>query len=73
MTGIHFKAMYVCICKAVNDHAIKKAVSEGVSNFRDLSCRTGCGKQCGSCVKLAREVMSQALIETASPRAEMKI
>lgn len=65
--------MYVCICKAVSDNAIKKAVSEGASNFRDLSSRTGCGRQCGSCVKLAREVMGQALIESGAPRAELKL
>ena len=65
--------MYVCICKAVNETAIKKAVSEGVSNFRDLSSRTGCGTQCGSCVKLAREVMDQALFEAGSPRTDVKL
>jgi bacterioferritin-associated ferredoxin len=65
--------MYVCICKAVNDTAIKKAVREGVSNFRDLSSRTGCGTQCGSCVKLAREVMDHALFQSGSPKSEVKL
>ncbi len=65
--------MYVCICKAVNDTAIKTAVAEGISNFRDLSSRTGCGTQCGSCVKLARQVMDQALIEAGSPRSDVKL
>ena len=65
--------MYICICNAVNDTAIKNAVKEGVSNFRDLSLRTGCGTQCGSCVKLAREVMDLALIESGSPKSEVKL
>jgi bacterioferritin-associated ferredoxin len=65
--------MYVCICKAVNDTAIKNAVSEGVNNFRDLSSRTGCGTQCGSCVKLAREVMDRALFEAGSPKSDVKL
>ena len=55
--------MYICICHAVNDSAIRAAVNEGVSSFHDLSTRTGCGTQCGSCVQLAREVMDQALTE----------
>ena len=67
------KRMYVCICKAVNDSAIKLAVSEGARSFRDLSSRTGCGTQCGSCVKLAREVMDQALFESGSPRSEVEL
>ena len=58
--------MYICICHAVNDSAIRAAVNEGVSSFRDLSTRTGCGTQCGSCVQLVREVMDQALTEAGS-------
>ena len=65
--------MYVCICKAVNDTAIKDAVSEGVNNFRDLSSRTGCGTQCGCCISLAREVMDQALVDAGSPRSEVRL
>ncbi|MFC1688527.1 bacterioferritin-associated ferredoxin [Pseudomonadota bacterium] len=65
--------MYICICKAVNDNAIKEAVSEGVSSFRDLSAKTGCGTQCGSCVKLAREVMDQALLDIGSPKSDVKL
>jgi bacterioferritin-associated ferredoxin len=65
--------MYICICKAVNDSAIKKAVSDGISNFRDLSTATGCGTQCGSCIKLAREVMDQALQAAGSPKSDVKL
>jgi len=65
--------MYICICHAVNDSAIRKAVKAGVNSFRDLSARTGCGTQCGSCVKLAREVMDQALIETGAPRSAVEL
>lgn len=70
---VYSSSMYICICKAVNDSAIKQAVSDGVSNFRDLSSRTGCGTQCGSCVKLAREVMDQALVDSGSPVSNVKL
>ncbi|NCF63333.1 MAG: bacterioferritin [Gammaproteobacteria bacterium] len=59
--------MFVCICQAVNDSAIRQAVTEGVSTFRDLSKRTGCGKQCGSCVEQAREVLDRAIAESTRP------
>jgi bacterioferritin-associated ferredoxin len=53
--------MYVCICHAVNESAIQQAVDDGATSFRELSTMTGCGTQCGSCVKLAREVLDMAL------------
>ncbi|MEE8496456.1 MAG: (2Fe-2S)-binding protein [Xanthomonadales bacterium] len=55
--------MYICICHAVTDSAIHKAVSGGVSSFRGLRSATGCGTQCGCCVAQAREVMNEALAD----------
>jgi len=55
--------MFICICHAVNDSAIHKAVRKGATSFRELSFDTGCGTQCGSCVAQAREVMSEALAD----------
>lgn len=65
--------MYICICKAVNDAAIKNAVSEGIKNFRDLSSATGCGTQCGSCIKFARDVLDQALLDAGSPKSSVNL
>ncbi|MDH3787027.1 MAG: (2Fe-2S)-binding protein [Xanthomonadales bacterium] len=65
--------MYICICNAVNETAIQEAVGNGVRSFRDLSAQTGCGTQCGSCVKLARDVMDQALLDIGSPRSDVKL
>lgn len=53
--------MYVCICNAVTDSAIREAVGEGARSLRDLSAKTGCSTQCGRCVHVAREVMDAAL------------
>jgi bacterioferritin-associated ferredoxin len=65
--------MYVCICNAVNESAIRQAVEDGVRSFRGLSLKTGCGTQCGSCVKLAREVLDKALADTGSPKSMVKL
>ena len=63
--------MYVCLCRAVTDSAIREAVDEGVSTYRELSLKTGCGTQCGSCVKFARSVLKETLhsrrIESPQP------
>jgi len=56
--------MYICICNAVTDSAIRQAVADGVRSFRELSERTHCSTQCGRCVPLARQVLDQALAES---------
>ena len=61
---VYASNMYICICQAVTDSTIRKAVSEGITNFYDLSYRTGCGTQCGSCINLACEVIDEALADS---------
>ncbi len=41
--------MYVCVCKAVTDTQIKRAISEGVNSRRDLFKCLGVGGDCGKC------------------------
>ena len=63
--------MYVCICRAVTDSAIRQAVADGAHSLRELSSRTGCSTQCGRCVGLAREVMDDALALAGSAPSEV--
>jgi len=44
-----------------------------VASIRELSARTGCGTQCGSCVKMARQVMDQALKDEGAPRSPVEL
>lgn len=53
--------MIVCVCKAVSDRTIRRAVGEGLSSLRELSRETGLGTCCGKCVPQAREVLGAAL------------
>ena len=53
--------MIVCVCKAVSDRTIRRAVVEGLSSLRELSRETGLGTCCGKCVPQAREVLGEAL------------
>ena len=52
--------MYVCICNAVTDRAIREAAVGGVRTFTQLRRDTGCGDCCGSCEKVARAIFEQA-------------
>jgi bacterioferritin-associated ferredoxin len=51
--------MYVCICNAVTDRAIREAAESGVRTLAELTRRTGCGDCCGSCTELAREILEE--------------
>jgi len=61
--------MYVCICHAVTDRAIREAAELGVSTLDDLTRHTGCAGSCGSCSSLAEEILAQALPSTSRPFA----
>lgn len=52
--------MYVCICTGVTDHQIAEAAAEGVSTVAELSLRTGCGSNCGSCLDMAADLLFKA-------------
>ena len=54
--------MYVCICNAVTDSDIRKAVDGGVRNFKQLSKTTDCGNSCGCCKEMAVDILQQALV-----------
>jgi len=55
--------MYVCICNAVTDSDIRKAVDSGVHNLGQLRQATGCGTTCGCCKDMTVKVLYQALTE----------
>ncbi len=56
--------MIVCVCKAVNERAIHRAVAAGHDTLEDLQFELGLGTCCGKCVPMAREVLSEARLET---------
>lgn len=53
--------MYVCVCNAVTDSDIRRAVDAGVRNLKQLKRNTGCSSTCGCCRDEASVVLQQAL------------
>ncbi|SFF51512.1 bacterioferritin-associated ferredoxin [Fontimonas thermophila] len=54
--------MIICVCKAVSERTIRRAVREdGIVSLRELSRECGLGTCCGKCVPLAREVLAAEL------------
>ena len=52
--------MYVCICNGVTDHQIREAAANGCTSVSELTMRTGCGSNCGSCLDMAAGLLEQA-------------
>jgi bacterioferritin-associated ferredoxin len=61
--------MYVCICKSVTDHQIRKSVlNHDVSTLRDLRRCLGACDQCGKCAPEAKRLIG----ETVRERSELE-
>ena len=52
--------MYVCICNAITDRAIREAAAGDAASFADLRGSTGCSDCCGNCEDLARSIFDEA-------------
>ncbi len=51
--------MYVCICKAVTDGQIRKAISEGASTRGQLAKCLNVGRECGKCNADVRDLLNR--------------
>ena len=61
--------MIVCVCKAVNDRAIRRAVAEGHDTLDAVQFELGVGTNCGKCVAAACEVLFEARLEAEARSA----
>jgi bacterioferritin-associated ferredoxin len=43
--------MYVCICRAVTEAAVRGCIAEGACTVKDVVKRSEAGTGCGSCVQ----------------------
>jgi bacterioferritin-associated ferredoxin len=63
--------MYVCICRAVSEKAVKREISAGACSVRALKDRLGLGSVCGRCVPDARSMIQQASAQQPIPLAAL--
>ncbi|GLR07868.1 bacterioferritin-associated ferredoxin [Mixta theicola] len=54
--------MYVCLCNAISDKTVREAVRryqpKSIQQLRQL---IPVGKQCGKCIRAAREIMEEEM------------
>ncbi len=53
--------MYVCICKAVTDGQLTRAINEGACTRRQLMQCTGAGGVCGKCFQSLKSLLDENL------------
>lgn len=56
-------AMYICICHAVTDRQIRRAVDQGACSLGDVQARLPVAGCCGRCEDSAREVIREQVQE----------
>lgn len=61
--------MYVCVCKAVSDKAINRAIDGGACSVRDLKNELGAGTNCGRCIPEMRRMLAERLPTVPGPIA----
>lgn len=53
--------MYICICNAVNETAIRKAVNDGITTWKELCKSLKVATQCGTCAIDAKAFFEKTL------------
>jgi bacterioferritin-associated ferredoxin len=53
--------MYICVCNAVTETDIKKAVKNGANCLHHLETSLGVSNQCGSCICDATACLDRAM------------
>lgn len=49
--------MYICLCNAVTEGAVRECAKNGVCSIEDLAAQLGVGAGCGRCRDCATEVL----------------
>ena len=62
--------MYVCICRAVTESEIQRAIARGAQSVRALRDELGIVDDCGRCAQCALECLSDTKHSPASCEAE---
>jgi bacterioferritin-associated ferredoxin len=51
--------MFVCVCSAVSDRQVERALEEGADSLDALAAKTGAGACCGSCRPLLLNIIEE--------------
>ncbi len=52
--------MYVCVCRAITEEQIRRAVAGGADTLAKLRETLGLGVDCGKCLEYAKRLLGNA-------------
>jgi bacterioferritin-associated ferredoxin len=61
------EAMYVCICRAVTEAAVRGCIADGARTIKDVVKRCDAGTGCGTCVGKILALLGTGVNELSSP------
>jgi bacterioferritin-associated ferredoxin len=53
--------VYVCVCNAVTDRAIREVLDRGAESLFDVQCRLPVASCCGRCEETASQIVDEHL------------
>jgi len=59
--------MYVCICRAVTEAAVRGCIADGARTIKDVVTRCEAGTGCGTCVGKILALLGAGVNELSSP------
>jgi bacterioferritin-associated ferredoxin len=54
--------VYVCVCNAVTDRAIREVVDQGACSLYEVQCHLPVAACCGRCEETAIEIVNEHLL-----------
>jgi bacterioferritin-associated ferredoxin len=61
------EAMYVCICRAVTEAAVRGCIADGARTVKDVVKRCEAGTGCGTCVGKILALLGTGVNELSRP------
>ncbi len=58
--------MYICVCKAVTDNQVVRAIDQGACTRRELMQCTGAGGICGKCSQSIKSLLDERMFQQQS-------
>lgn len=60
--------MYICLCRGVNEEAVRRAIAAGARDPAAVSRCSGAGTGCGGCYPALCRLLEQCAVEGAPGR-----
>ena len=59
--------MYICLCNALTECQVRRAVQDGAGRPREVHGATGCRAQCGTCARAILATIRDAAAAALAP------